>query len=364
MLLGLLIIAVGGCLLTNNVRSLSNISLFWLFLVQTIIVGYTSSFVPDYNAYRALYEFGYKATTYDKGFLLYMTPFQYAGISYTGFRILTYSIIFLLLVCSMRKFSSKNTNLFCILYLFSPFVYDAIQIRNSLMMALLVWSTTFLIDFTKKRFVISIIFILLAASIQSLGYIFLIYPLIYIILRISPKNMLKIYIVVIFLMFIAMMNKTVTNNIIIILGNQLSSMRGVSNYLQFDSIHNGWIINDLIALFSFILVYFCYRRIILNNELNKNTKNKITILMALACVGLLTIPLSFIDGNFLRISRNTTFAVYVSFIMYFNLKKGFYISKSIMSILLVVNLLLYITIEFVDVGPSISYLLYNNNLFN
>lgn len=364
MLLGLLIIAGGSCLLTNNIRSLSNISLFGLFLVQTMIVGYTNSFVPDYDAYRTLYEFGYKATTYDKGFLFYMTPFQYIGISYTGFRILTYSIIFLLLVLSVNKFIPKNKNLFFILYLISPFVYDAIQIRNSLMMVLVVLSTTFLIDFTKKKFIISIILILLAASVQSLGYVFLIYPLIYIMLKVSSKNILKIYIVVIFLIFIAMMNKAVTNNIILILGNQLSSMRGVSNYLQFDSIHNGWIINDLIAFFSFILVYFSYRKIAFDNKSNESLKNRITILTAFACVGLLTIPLSFIDGNFLRISRNTTFAVYVSFIMYFNLKKGFYINKSIVSILLVLNLVLYITIEFIDVGPSINYLLYNNNLFN
>lgn len=358
MILFMLIVALSMSVIFGSFNGIKSLCLVFLLFILTIIVAFPNSSVADTTLYQYLYDFNYNSESYNIGFLLYIRLFKLFGFSYSWFRIINYVIVLLLIIATIKRFIPKLKNYFFVFYFVFPFVYDAIQIRNTLMMAIMLYGCSFLINVNKKNVFIASLLIFISGMVQEVGFIYLLVPII-LVFNLKWKRFLKYFVFLMGIIGFLMTNDNFRNIVISKIVLKFSNFEKVGVFFVKGSVNNGWILNGSITVLTFVIIYGCYwfiKKLKLHDEVSK-----LYLCLVMASVGLITIPLSFIDGNFIRIVRNVIPMAYIAYLIFMT-KSNNFIGKSFitMSMLMLVSICIFS--EFIDVQSSIHLLIHQNTL--
>lgn len=145
----------------------------------------------DYPLYATFYNAG--SNYFEKGYSDFALFALQHGLSYEEFRYIFSIIAIVILYWGVARFTN-NMALFISLYGCTVFFYDAVQIRNLMMISLVILGSSFLIDLSIKNIAISTALILFSAQFHTSGYFFLLIILV----RILPKKIIKrsLYVVI------------------------------------------------------------------------------------------------------------------------------------------------------------------------
>jgi hypothetical protein len=126
----------------------SKIRVIFILVSLWILFGW-NTFNPDYYNYLSWYnDVQYSSGLFtqgkDFGYNLLMKVTQLIGLEYSGFLIVV-SIIGLLLIHSTIKRYAMSDSYVYLLYFIYPFLLDVVQVRNFIMMSILIYSVRFLL---------------------------------------------------------------------------------------------------------------------------------------------------------------------------------------------------------------------------
>lgn len=133
-------------MMLNSVYS-KNKALFYVFLTQIWIVMTFNLTIPDRGQYLAMYE-GTARSAYIGGSILYKLG-NLLGLTYVQFLGVYIAVGLLLIATTIRKYSN-SPGIALTLYFCFPFFIDAPQLRNFLVMAIVIKAIPYLNDKSKK----------------------------------------------------------------------------------------------------------------------------------------------------------------------------------------------------------------------
>lgn len=282
-----------------------------IILVYMIIVMGANTYNPDLNS--GIYDVYYRIYiqeelfTKDIGFGILMYFFKSIGCTYEIFRIIISIIGIYMIHLTVKKYI-KNTHGLYLIYIVYPFFLDIVQIRNFLMMSVIIFAIPFMIEKSKKSTMKSLILCLLGASIQKLGLIYL--PLCF--LKYIHKKSLKYFVPIIFI--VSLLIGLVTNRLMgfmgviqSIIGDQL---HGLSKYYSMMDNGNGYFVHWIIQILNFLSVlyanYLLDKIIIVKNENFISKKKVVNFALLVNSYLFMFLILYRIDITFTRIMRNVT----------------------------------------------------------
>lgn len=301
-------------------------------MIGLLILGYLAGSAnpvttTDYGMYYQQYIIsGLTGNFYfERGYSLLGTFFYHLGFNYAQFRFFFSMLIILVLYIGICRFTS-NIALFVSIYGITCFFNDATQIRNFMMISLVIIGVSFLKEINLKNIVLATLFILLGAQFQSSGYYFLLILLI----RLFPKGKIlsnfKIVLIfeVVFSGIIIVLGKGRIIKLLTILAAPFSN--GRENLVSKISTQYVYGISGRkMILITVSVIMTLYLSKIMANNL-KNNKNAQVLYTAIVS-GMLSFPLIFIAIDYSRILRNT-FLFFILLICIFYSNKKVQIEKN------------------------------------
>ena len=258
------------------------------------------------------------------------------GMNIDMFRMTIAIIGFLLMANTVNQFV-KNTMSYYLLYFLYPFMMDVVQMRNFLVMCILMFSIRYLLDRSKKGIVKYVMFVLIAATIQKTALIYL--PLVFI-HKIDRKKLTRglIAILATLSMLVGLSNGMVTQIGNILLSTVADSLSGSSGFLTRNT-NYGWIILWGTQICNFALVYWSQKLINRSENYCVYRPNKLKCSYEFTCAFVDIVfwiniymfcfcPLYVLNVNFYRIMRNIMPLNLVVYCIVLYLRKGWQ-SKSI-----------------------------------
>lgn len=340
-------------------KCFSNILPVMLLIYMIVVMG-ANTYNPDLNSgiHDVYYRIYMQEEIFikDIGYGLIMVVFKNIGFSYEMFRMIT-SLVGILLINSTVKKYIKNTTLLYLIYIVYPFYLDVVQIRNFLMVSIIIFAIPNMIDKSKKSTIKSVILCIIAISIQKLGIIYL--PFCF--FKYIQKNKIKyfIYIIGILSVFIGISISALSNFMMMlqsIIGDQLS---GLQKYYSMLDSGRSFFIHWIVQIMNFIFI--SYASYIINrlptHEEEDFIKNKVVNFVWFINTYLfMFIMLYRIDITFTRIMRNITLLNLIAFFIVIEKIKAYKKLKRVFlhQILLKITFILSIGVAFY------RYLLFSN----
>lgn len=170
------------------------ISFLLIFLVLILMGGVTNN--PDYLNYQYIYD--YNIPGLELGFSMLMDSARSLGFSYNVFRLI---VIFVSLLFVNKFLNNLNVkkDLYWIIYIPYLMILDSIQIRNFLMISLVLFGLKYLIENNNlKNNVIFLVIVIISSSIQKLGLFYLLFPFFLFFLRKGKHIFVYIFIIFFF----------------------------------------------------------------------------------------------------------------------------------------------------------------------
>ena len=185
-----------------NVKIITRKILFYCIVILCIVLAGGAIVTIDYESFEYVY---YNAHTVnvEPGYLFLCKLCLEMGLSYQGFRLVLFSIAYLILFSSLGKISGYSLSLLCA-YIVYPMCYDAYNIKNTLMMSIIVKAILNLVNYKKPKYLKSLMLFIIAVSIHraAIVYIMMI-AVIYIIERKKIKPFFKVLLGMLLCYFIA-----------------------------------------------------------------------------------------------------------------------------------------------------------------
>lgn len=283
-------------------------------LVFLAFIVSTNKENPDYITYKWIYESGMQQV--EPGWKIFEKIAINLGLQYDEFKTTIIIISFFLIFIGLISLK-VNENIILSLYAFYPFIMDAIQIRNFLSTAILIYSFHHLLSGQKKGKIIYTILILLASTIQSLFPIYLV--LLFIDFNNSKAKRNKIIGLLVTCSLFALFLLKASPGLIASVGEILFSSRTdkMDYYVQ-NNIGFGFLVFGFMQALFTVSAYCSYKD---NTKItNKNliiAKSIFWIDLMLIC----TLPLLTIHIEFYRIFRNLCLLNYTVFPILLNRRK-------------------------------------------
>ena len=302
-------------------REVRLLSIFFLLFLIVIFCGNNEN--PDYVGYKLKYDSikNHNATDFIfsnpyVGFNMFQFVCHAIGLSYQQFLFIVALLGYTLIIDTLHYFHA-NMNYVLLLYLFYPFFYDVIQIKNFLAMSIVIYSIRYLLNNTKSATLKYVVLIILASlfHIVSVSYLLL--------LLTKLKRKVPLYI----LAFLSSVSVAILIRLRLI---NLSSVASIlfgdllpqEKFGYFNPVINyGFIVIDGIMLYCILILEFISHKlgsISMNVNgicMQKSLQYKLVILMR-DCNFLLLImlfPMNFVNPNFFRIFRNFFILNYTCF---------------------------------------------------
>jgi hypothetical protein len=359
----MLYIIINSILFLNLYYSFSNKGkkfLAFLLIILMWIFFWGNTYNPDYFTYLNLYNSnsGHLTTSLESGFIFLIKISNLMGLSYNMF-LLFFSLIGLFLIHSTIKLYTSNFNYIYLLYFIFPFFFDVVQIRNFMVMAIVFYSTRYLMNtnfLSKLKFLILILF---ASSIQIISLVYL--PFILVNIK-SKKRESFIQLVSIFSIILSIL--ILLNNKQIPFLYDLIKLTGISKLeIYFNTKTNfGFLIYWFIQLISFTIAYITKRYY---NQYTRDSNNNYKLIILNYQVQLLSfiyLPLFLLNSNFIRIIRNLLLLNYLSISITKDCIKNRNIKLFYIIITLLFVLILYVLLLF-SYNDSIIRAIIDNNIF-
>lgn len=270
-------------LILKNKRKIILLYMFFLFIGNSYNVDYE-------NYVRFFKNISNDLMKKEILYTLTIKIFNFFNLEYKEMLIFYGIIAFYLIVKTVNKFS-KNSNLVYLLYFIYPFIYDTIQIRNFMVMAILTYSIKYIV---KKNFFKYCIAIFIASGFHKVAYIYLIC---YFVNFFNEKKIFWIAIISNIIGIIAYF----TNFFPMILKGVMNEV-DIKFYFIDNNSRFGWILYIFVQL-VFLLFFI------------KNLKNKEVsfnyIVLKINYLFICFIPLYFFNSTLDRIYRNILIMNYV-----------------------------------------------------
>lgn len=300
-------------LLGTTVKKNSKIIICLSIIAMWVLFGWNNN-NPDYvnyfRSYNVIYfSDGLTLTGRDIGFKLLMNISSLIGLDYKGFLIIT-SIVGILLIHSTVKKYSTNSSFVYLLYFIYPFFLDVVQVRNFLMMAIIIYSIRFLLQDSKYSNLKYFLFNIVAVLMHSAAILYL--PLLFI-KKNNKNNLLKGVVLFSFLFSI----------IIFLNGNEIPFIKDIMRLF----IDNQYIISwfDKKTEYGFLLFWGMHflsffmirasRNLVLTNSdiLDPIHIKFVNITYWVFVIGFIWFPFYMVSIEFTRLMRNLFLLNYISF---------------------------------------------------
>lgn len=248
------------------------------------------------------------------------------GMTYSEFRATFTYIAFLILVVAVMRFTS-NISLVASLFGMMLFFNLTTQVRNLMMIALVLLGLSFLKNKRPTGIFLFILFDIIGAQIHTSGYFFLlILPLAFV-----PERFLKRLIIVTFFITV------VVGLLVLIVGNYrfvnfVTSMLGFVNRANLiQRLTNGYSRGSKISVQLLIILTGTVSALLATNIANKyrvtlvesKTQQKLSILAIASLLSVLAIPLILLAPDYSRIPRESVLFLIVIVAIYFEKRTQF-----------------------------------------
>lgn len=275
----------------------NNKKLKYFVCIFMLLLSFMATDAPDYLNYESIYNYiaaGHFYTDAGIGWYYLCLVFSKIGVSFRIFKTLMVFLSFVLLSVSLNKnVKSNKKNNFWMLYLIFPLLLDCIQFRFLLAVSILLFSYQFWNSSKFKDVLLSILFILIASSIHSTCYFFL---LIYIFLRLISKNTKFSNIFVIYFSIILSTIIFINKSFIVPFLGLFVNQARVERYLL-----SGTGAGLLNIFINFILMLISYK--IVSYIAYKKPNNEVNFVKKINVLSFLLLPLMIYDANFIRLFR-------------------------------------------------------------
>ncbi|MCV3324499.1 EpsG family protein [Pediococcus ethanolidurans] len=318
----------------------------------------------DYQTYSDIYYYDNQPGTYyfEKGYSMLGEFFLNHGFSYNDFRTLCIVLSLVVLFIAVNRFT-KNIAFFTFFFGITAFFSDTTQIRNFMMISLVLLAFSFLINVTTKNILISVMVIILSAQFQSLGYIFLIavgircLPL----KRIADRPFETLGIMLLF-MLVGLLVRTslikIISNVAGLVSTRDSLVEKVSEQYTYGSNSVQLSLVIFSTILGFLIGTYLYKNILLENLQNEG---KADTLYSGIVLSLFMLPLLFMAIDYARIQRGAWYFIMVTATFYFgqlsiDIKKKWLVFGAFV----VTSIVFLLSYTFILGGPyrqSIPYLL-------
>lgn len=298
-------------LLGTVIRNHSKLLIFLSIILMWILFGWNTD-NPDYINYLSWYneiQINQFIDGKDLGYKLLMYISNILGLDYQAFIIIVSIIGFLLINSTIKKFS-VNSNFVYLLYLFFPFFLDVVQTRNFLMMAIIIYSIRFLLDYDKYSIIKYILYNLLAISIHSSAVLYL--PLI----LINNKNKHIFFRIILIFNFLFLI-------IVFLNGNQIPFVKQFVGLFTDDvqilstfeiKTDFGFIISWGLYFLIFLIIAFSRSKVLKYQQGLELIEIKfVNLIYWVTIIGFLWFPFYMVSIEFTRLFRNLFLLFYIVF---------------------------------------------------
>jgi len=291
----------------------------FLLLFFMWILYWANTMNPDYVNYTNVYnEIQSGASVFDKsnyeiGYRLIIQAAVLLGINYETYLAILTICSFLLIHSTVKKYC-QNYNYIYLLYFIFPFFLDVVQIRNFIIMAIFIYASKYLYDYSIKSKLKYIILILLASTIHLAAMFYLPMVIIgrnrkYLIHSVALLSILSC-------VFIVINNKQIPyiNELAI----SMSSNEKIYNWLQINT-NWGFLQSWFLQTASFLMML--YSRLMLKRKFPESIEhykaNKAVVFVELVylinLMSFIYFPLYIFASTFARLMRNLLLLNYISF---------------------------------------------------
>lgn len=281
----------------------------WLYIGMIIILMGGNNQNADYQTYKWLYDA--KISYGEPGYRIVTWLGSTLGISYDWFRLILVSVGILVLHAGIRHLTDHSAE-FMALYFIYPFFLDLIQIRNFIMMTLVVYASHFLLKKTYYNVLLALLFILIGASFQSLGLLFiLVVPL----FLFDNHQLCKLFIIVfVFICSVMIMVPQISSGIL----NMLTSLKipGLEHLAEYfvQKVRYGYMPFWIFSIFNICWTYFSLRYLT-EKQLATSEQRKIILLaFNFIAVGIVTMPFYTFEFSFARALRDIAPFTFITFL--------------------------------------------------
>lgn len=344
-------------------------------VISFIVLAIMYAFIPldttplDTGVYQAYYDNPLWHSSFESGYVFYMSVFYRLGVDYWWFRFFVAITGFVLIYSALARFKTKKS-LFICFYAIMPFIEDAIQLRNFLMFSLVFFAVSLLVVPSRIHFILSCGLILLSASFQTLGLFFLIIPVCFLIRnhRKLIAVMLMFLTLAVFLFAIPTTRDLLANGLFNTVVSKFSRSDEISSYMTRMRAGKILIADVITHLFCYMYVRKIGDQLISLNVLS-DFEIRVTQVIQSSMLGIMfVIPFYFLAYNFDRVLKNSLSLFFIFMIL--SLKKIWYLNRNVFYgvCLLLTLVLLFYAIMYYSYGPRIQQVvipvLFHNTFFS
>jgi len=250
----------------------------------------------------------------EPGFIIMMKLSSLLGLNYRGFLILISLCCYLLINSTIKLYCNSYSYVY-LLYFIYPYLIDVIQIRNFIVMSILIYSVRYLVNDGLNGKIKYIVLLFIAATIHRISIVYL--PLI--LIRSEKQNTFIYYLAICSILFSILF--LLNDKEIPILTSYIESYIGHDKYLLYFKMKTnlGWILFCYLQISSFVMILFSkilYQRYIITlfeSKYNDITNKFINLMHYANLLLFIYMPLLILNVNFTRIIRNILLLNYITF---------------------------------------------------
>lgn len=294
----------------SNRKSENKLYILVILLVWFLLVFVNDDYV-DWSTYQGLFEKStYIYYTKDIGFGVLCYILKSLGFKAISLRIVIYTIGLFLLDRSLRKIN-VNKLLFLALYCFYPVPSDAMHLRTCIVSYIFIYAIiSYIID---KNWIKYLLLIAIAALFHKMAILYMPFVLINKVdknNKFTKRSLTFIGVAVVLMGW----NRALISWLSGILVNISKSveMGNITNSIG-AGIKNGWIIDWVVQLSFFAIIYFIRYYF---KKTNSNNRHTIECIFWINVIALIFMPFYFISFDYFRLFRNMLAIEYMAFCIF------------------------------------------------
>lgn len=244
--------------------------------------------------------------TFEPGYVIFEHFMSILGMSYYTYRFIIACLGLSCYAFLLHRLRAEQS-WFWFFYPMIPFIEDAIQLRNFLMISFMTVAAALLLP--RKHPYFSLMFVLIGASMQSSGYIYLSALLLYLVWEKTKfRNFLFCcFVLAFFLMLVPPIRGIVSSllgslNLSVVLGD-LSSK--ASSYFSRNAVNKIIFVDFFYSVTNTIILLKATNYMKVQELIDTENEKKIRVLGAFICTSLVILPLLPLAYNFDRIVKNS-----------------------------------------------------------
>ena len=313
----------------------------------------------DYPVYLQHYQLlGWETSPFERGYTWMSKLFFDMGFNYAEFRLISMIITFLVLFVGVCIFT-KKVALFTGLYGVTVFFNDATQVRNLMMIALVILGAGLMSKKNKFLRIVAMGIVLLSTQFHALGFVFLIFliPLSFIGMDRLVRYFKPFYVTSFVIGFIfAVLNTSSVLQLLAGLLEKFSSRQdSATNLLTRYGRGNSF--STIALTWLSVILLIVTMRILMRNarQLGIYESEQFKLVFIGSCVAIVSVFLIILAPDYSRISRNAFLFLLIMLCMVLERKRIIISNRNLVKILTILSLLIVTTYANTRVWGSTYY---------